>query len=253
MHTYQLFQQLVTRSQPPESGFYLSELSAPVRWPLLTFLPTGYEPDYAYPLLVFLHGRGGSERQLIPWMPALSQRNYVAIALRGPQSVRGSKPRRSAGTTALRFQTGGFTWRLPASADGAIEEYVFTAIAQTQQRLHIHPQRIFLVGFCEGSEVAYWLALRYPERFGGLVVLNGALPALRPLLRLPEARRLPVFIAHGVANAVLPLAAARQAASLLYTAGLTVHFRIYPTTHRLHPAMWQDANRWLMQLITAQA
>jgi hypothetical protein len=27
-----------------------------------TFLPTGYEPNYPYPLLVFLHGRGGSNR-----------------------------------------------------------------------------------------------------------------------------------------------------------------------------------------------
>jgi phospholipase/carboxylesterase len=83
-------------------------------------------------------------------------------------------------------------------------------------------------------------------------VLNGALPSCRPLLRLPQARQLSVFIAHGIANAVLPLSAARQAASLLYTAGLNVQFRVYPTTHRLHPAMWQDANRWLMQLITAR-
>jgi phospholipase/carboxylesterase len=251
MHTYQLYQQLAIASQTPESGFYLSELSTPARWPLLTFLPTAYEPGYAYPLLVFLHGRGGSERQLIPWMPALSQRNYVAIALRGPQMVRSGKCRRGAASVGLRSQPG-YTWRLPASADGAIEEYVFEAIAQTQQRLHIHPQRIFLMGFCEGAEVAYRLALRYPERFGGLVVLNGALPSCRPLLRLPQARQLSVFIAHGIANAVLPLSAARQAASLLYTAGLNVQFRVYPTTHRLHPAMWQDANRWLMQLITAR-
>jgi hypothetical protein len=32
---------------------------------------------------------------------------------------------------------------------------------------------------------------------------------------------------------------------------LPVEFRLYPTTHRLHPAMLQDANRWLMNLVTA--
>ncbi|MCS7159035.1 MAG: dienelactone hydrolase family protein [Gemmatales bacterium] len=241
MYTYQLFSAASARLQVPESGFYLSELSAPKRWPILTFLPTGFEPQYAYPLLVFLHGRGASERQLIPWMPALSRRNYVAIALRGPYSLRGKRVRDS-----------GYVWldsRRPA--EEVIEDYLFAAVEETSRRLRIHPRRIFLVGFCEGAQVAYRVALRHPHHFGGLVVLNGTLPSTRPLLRLPEARSLPVFIAHGIANAVIPLSAARKAAQLLHLAGLAVDLRLYPTTHRLHPAMLQDANHWLMNLVTA--
>lgn len=241
MHTFQLFGQSQTRAQLPESGFYLSELSTPARWPILTFLPTGYEPEYAYPLVVFLHGRGGSERQLIPWMPALSQRNYVAIALRGLHSVRNARRQRT-----------GYAWY---PTDGTVEEevahYLFAAIEETQRRLRIHPGRIFLVGFCEGAQIACRVALQHAQPFGGMVILNGSLPADQPLLRLPEARKLPVFIAHGIANAVIPLSTARRAASLLYLAGLDVEFRVYPTTHRLHPAMLQDANRWLMRLVTA--
>lgn len=241
MHTFQLFGQSPTRTQQLASGFYFSELSTPARWPILTFLPTGYEPDYAYPLVVFLHGRGASERQLIPWMPALSQRNYVAIALRGPLAVCNS-----------RRQKLGYAW-LDEEQDreAQVENYLFAAIEETQRRLRIHPQRIFLVGFCEGAQVAYRVALRQAGQFGGMVILNGSLPQTQPLLRLPEVRKFPVFIAHGIANAVIPLSSARKAASLLYLAGLDVEFRIYPTTHRLHPAMLQDANRWLMRLVTA--
>ena len=56
-------------------------------WPLRTFLPAAYEPNYAYPLLVFLHGQGGSEEQVLRLAPRLSRRNYICIALRGPHTV----------------------------------------------------------------------------------------------------------------------------------------------------------------------
>ena len=47
----------------PKEGYYDSEVQAPSRQPVRTFLPTGYEPNYAYPLLVFLHGHGGNEEE----------------------------------------------------------------------------------------------------------------------------------------------------------------------------------------------
>src|SRR5215470_3598020 len=51
------------------------------------FIPRQYEPNYAYPLLVLFHGRGSDEEQLVRAMPALSWRNYVGLALRGPEPV----------------------------------------------------------------------------------------------------------------------------------------------------------------------
>ncbi len=51
------------------------------------FVPRQYEPNYAYPLLVLLHARGGDEDQLVRAMPALSWRNYVGLGLRGPEPV----------------------------------------------------------------------------------------------------------------------------------------------------------------------
>src|SRR5947207_14425004 len=50
------------------------------------FVPQRYEPNYAYPLLVLLHARGGDEQQMVRSMPALSWRNYVGLSLRGPET-----------------------------------------------------------------------------------------------------------------------------------------------------------------------
>src|SRR5215475_12912505 len=69
----------------PAEGFYTSQVQAPHGWPLRTFLPAGYEPHYPYPLLVFLHGYGGSDEQILTLAPRLSRRNYICIGLRGPR------------------------------------------------------------------------------------------------------------------------------------------------------------------------
>jgi phospholipase/carboxylesterase len=223
-------------------GFYVSEVCTPDRLPVRTFLPTGYEPNYAYPLLVFLHGQGGSEEQVLRLAPRLSRRNYICIGLRGPHNL------------GLRADGHvGFSWGRDGQFDGLIEDYVLRAVEQTRRCFHVHSERIYLAGFCEGATVAYRLGLQFPERFAGLIALNGAMPRHGgPLLRLPEARQLRVLIGHGIANAVVPLAMARQDFRLLYTAGLDVTLHTYAATHRLHSDMLRDINRWVMQAISQE-
>src|SRR5258708_28743755 len=75
------------RTFRPAEGFYTSEVQAADRLPIRTFLPTGYEPNYPYPLLVFFHGHSGNEEQIIRLAPDLSRRNYICIALRGPEPL----------------------------------------------------------------------------------------------------------------------------------------------------------------------
>lgn len=215
----------------------------PDRLPVRTFLPTGYEPKYAYPLLVFFHGHGGCEEQVLRLAPRLSRRNYICISLRGPQ-ILGPRPDGRPG----------YTWGADGQCDAQIEDYVLRAMEQTRRNYHVHSERIYLAGFCEGATLAYRLGLQFPERFAGIISLNGAMPrGGGPLLRLPEARQLRVLIGHGIANAVLPLAMAKQDYRLLYTAGLDVQMNTYPATHRLHPDMLRDINRWIIDAITNEA
>src|SRR5438132_11610119 len=82
---------LTWRTFRPAEGFYTSEVQTPGRLPLRTFLPTGYEPNYPYPLLVFFHGHGGCEEQILRLAPRVSRRNYICISLRGPESL-GQRP-----------------------------------------------------------------------------------------------------------------------------------------------------------------
>jgi phospholipase/carboxylesterase len=225
----------------PAEGFYTSEVHTPKRLPVRTFLPTGYEPNYAYPLLVFFHGHGSNEEQILRLAPRLSRRNFICIGLRGPEFL----GEREDGSRA-------YTWGPDGDCDAEVEDYVFRAVEQTRRSYHVHSERIYLAGICEGATLAYRLGLTFPERFSGVISLNGCLPPRGSLfLRLPEIRQLSAFIGHGIANAIIPLGMAKSDFRLLYTAGLNVELQTYPTTHKLHPHMLRDINRWIIEQCTA--
>lgn len=224
----------------PAEGYYLSELAAPTRLPVRTFLPTGYEPNYPYPLLVFFHGHNSSEEQVLRLAPRLSRRNYISIALRGLQTL-GPRPDGCIG----------YAWEADADADSLLEDYVVRAVEQTRRSYHVHSERIYLAGIREGATLAYRMGLMYPDRFAGVISLNGCMPrGGRPLIRLPEVRDLPVLIGHGKDNAQVPLADAQRDFRVLYAAGLPVCMQTYPVAHRLHPDMLRDVNRWIMNNVT---
>src|SRR5262249_40951976 len=228
------------------------------------FIPRQYEPNYAYPLLVLFHGRGSDEEQLVRAMPALSWRNYVGLALRGPEPV------------VKRDRLVGFGWgrqfeppdRIRARRPGDLseaeivrrilldaepepydgfEEAVFSAILRTRQLLHVHSERIYVMGCGEGAAGAYWLALTSPERFAGVVAINGWLPVgLRPLGRLKACRDFPVLVVHGAWNNRTPLHEVRRHVATLRAGGLRVAFQSYPCSHRLTSPMLADVDTWLM-------
>ncbi len=223
----------------PEEGFYTSQVESPRPLPVRTFAPIGYEPRYPYPLIVFLHGHGGNEEQILRLAPRVSRRNFVSIGLRGPVCLGPNKK------GAL-----GFSWG-DASHLPAIEDYLLQAIQQTRLHYHIHSERIFLAGFAEGATLAYRMGLLFPERLGGVIALNGNMPREeRPLLRLPDVRSLQVFIGHGIANSVVPMSMARADHNLLYAAGLDVLMHTYATNHRMHKDMLRDMNRWIIERLS---
>src|SRR5215475_6844861 len=87
------------------------------------FAPLHYEANYAYPLLIWLHGGGDSEHQLRRVMPHISLRNYVAVAPRGTLEV----PRRSGSGVGYRFLQ-------KADHVAQAEEQVLSAAYEAQRR-----------------------------------------------------------------------------------------------------------------------
>lgn len=233
------------------------------------FVPQRYEPNYAYPLLVMFHARGGDEHQMVRSMPAMSWRNYIGLGLRGPETSirrehhnghgwgeayarpdrRQIRPKSSMTDREIIAQT--FSPDGQADPVDLVEEGVFSAIRGLRRTLHVHSERIFLVGSGEGAAVAYRLALSYPERFAGVVAINGWLPTgFRPLGRLKACRDLRFLVVHGEWNARAPIDHAREQVSMLRAGGLRVAFQTYPSAHRLTTPMLADVDTWLINQCT---
>jgi phospholipase/carboxylesterase len=219
-----------------DEGVYHSHLDSDGKLPISLFFPQGYEPRYPYPLLVFLHGHGEDETQWINAVPSLSRRNYICIGLRGLNPV--DRPDGKVG----------YGWGRHRRCDSLIEDYILAAVRETMRSCHIHSERIFLAGICEGATIAYQMGLSFPEKFAGVVAMNGWLSSgPMPPARFRARRHLGIFIGHGVNNRRVPLVKAADAARLLYTAGLDVTYSRYDADHRLHPAMLRDVDRWLIE------
>lgn len=204
------------------------------------FAPLHYEPGYAYPLILWLHGTGADERNLLRIMPLVSMRNYVAIAPRGSL------------TCGSGENQGGYAWLQSDEHFATAEQRVFDCMAIARQKLNVANHRIFVAGFDSGGTMALRIALNHPERFAGVLSLGGAFPTGQNVLRnLSAARRVPIFLAVGRDSQVYLPAAVCQDLRLLHAAGLSTTLRQYPCGHELSPQMLSDVDRWVIEQMTA--
>ncbi|MGA2065383.1 MAG: alpha/beta hydrolase-fold protein [Thermoguttaceae bacterium] len=216
------------------------------------FVPEKYTPGYGYPLIVWLHGPGSDERQLMRIMPLVSLRNFVAIAPRGTLFAT-SAAENSDSMKKGPPQAEVYGWSPSAERLQQAEERIFDCIDLAGRRLHIHPRRVFLAGFDCGGTMAFQVALNHPDRFAGILSLGGEFPkgavGRAPLSRLPEARRLSIFLAAGRRSPVYGEIDVCGDLRLLHSAGLSTTLRLYPDGHDLTGQMLADVNRWIMDLI----
>ncbi|MCA9267717.1 MAG: hypothetical protein KDA41_04575 [Planctomycetales bacterium] len=200
------------------------------------FVPLHYERNYAYPLIVWLHGEGDNERQLKRVMPLLSLRNYVAIAPRG---------------TSRAAAEGAYCWRQTPGDIVEAQWRVECAIEHAAKSCNVHPRRVFLGGFGDGGTMALRLALRSPDRFGGVFSIGGSLPAEHsPLINLHAVRGLRTLFCLGQQGQSCQEDLLCRDLRLLHLANAKAEVRLYPCGDELTTQMLSDLDGWLMEQVT---
>jgi phospholipase/carboxylesterase len=223
--------------------------SAPAGASHSLFVPLHYEQNYAYPMIVWLHGANDDERQLKRIMPFVSMRNYVAVAPRGIVHAAADD---GAGDNAASDGPGqvGCSWNQTEDHILLAEHRVLEAVAAASRQLNIAPQRIFLAGFGCGGTMAFRLALNMPQIFAGALSLNGPFPSgLMPLAQLHRVRRLKFLLASGRDSGRYPPEKVCENLRLLYAAGMSISLRQYPCGDDLTTHMLSDMDRWIMEQI----
>ena len=109
--------------------------------------PLHYEAGYAYPLLIWLHGDGGDERQLQFVMKHISLRNYVSAAPRGPASA-------ADVFDDDEYGQGGYVWRQEDDHIFLAQERIWDCVVEAKKQFNVHPDRVFLAGYQSGGTMA---------------------------------------------------------------------------------------------------
>lgn len=123
-------------------------------------------------------------------------------------------------------------------------------IARERER-RVPASRIVLMGFSQGCAMTLLTGLRHAERLAGLVGLSGYLPLADTSAaeRAAASVALPVFLAHGRGDTVIPLARATASRDALQALGCVVEWHEYPMAHSVCPQEVADLNRWLLQVL----
>jgi len=111
--------------------------------------------------------------------------------------------------------------------------------------------RIVLSGFSQGCAMTLLAGLRYPERLAGLAGMSGYLPLAATTVaeRAAANHDVPVFLAHGTHDPVVPLAGGEAARDTLRALGHPVDWHAYPMQHSVCAEEVVDLNRWLLQVL----
>jgi phospholipase/carboxylesterase len=213
-----------------DAGARVESLESPGGEPAAVFVPERYEPNYAYPLLVWLHNGAADRRDLQGLMSRVSTRNMLAVTVACPELPAPLSPGAMAATL----------------------DEISGTLRRVRARYHVHTERVYPIGFAAGGSLALALLLERPGVFGGAISLCGRLPkSKRPLFRFRELNRKPVLLAAGAKDECVPVTDVVRTGRLLHSAGMSVSTRVYDAAQEMTPRMLRDVDCWVLGEIGA--
>jgi phospholipase/carboxylesterase len=143
----------------------------------------------------------------------------------------------------------------PADDAGVREsaKVVEQLIAREQDR-GIASDKIVVAGFSQGGAVALHVALRSRQKLAGLMALSSYLPMSHAFEEevVHSAGSghtdLPIFMAHGSLDPLLPMALGRDSADLLLKHGFNVEWHDYKMAHSVCAEEIDDIRHWLLSV-----
>jgi len=198
------------------------------------------------PLLVLLHGIGADESDLLPIAQHLDPRLKV-VSLRAPH----------------RYQIGYAWFQIAFRSDGSVVPDVAQArdaladlvrwLEAAPGRLRTDPRRTYLLGFSQGAMMSLGALRTIPDRLAGVVALSGRwadglfeAPAPRD-----EVARVPLFVAHGTYDTVLPIDNGRRTRDAFQGLSRDFTYREFPVDHGIDDAELGAVAQWLGERLGA--
>jgi phospholipase/carboxylesterase len=110
---------------------------------------------------------------------------------------------------------------------------------------------LVLAGFSQGGAIALQTALRYPKTLAGVMALSTYLPLAESFAaeRAQANASMPVFIAHGTDDGVVPYQMGLASRDLLVQQGYSVEWHEYPMQHSVCLEEIAHIGAWLARVL----
>ena len=202
--------------------------------------------------IVWLHGLGADGNDFVPIVRELDLAGLPGIrfvfphAKSMPVTINGGYVMRSwydiLGTELTRREDEGGL----RSSQLAVE-----ALIAREKSRGIPASRIILAGFSQGCAMTLQTGLRHPEKLAGMMCLSGYLPLAGHVAaeRSEQSLQVPVFMAHGTQDPVVPFARAEDSRKVLETLGYQVEWHAYQMQHTLCLEEVQDIAKWIRKVV----
>ena len=212
-------------------------------------IETAPHPEIA---IIWLHGLGADGNDFVPIVRELDLAGLPGIrfvfphAKTMPVTINGGYVMRSwydiLGTELTRREDEGGL----RSSQLAVE-----ALIAREKSRGIPASRIILAGFSQGCAMTLQTGLRHPEKLAGMMCLSGYLPLAGHVAaeRSEASLQVPVFMAHGTQDPVVPFARAEESRKVLETLGYQVEWHAYQMQHTLCLEEVQDIAKWIRKVV----
>jgi predicted peptidase len=186
----------------PQRKTFEAQITITVKLNYLVYLPKGYDTaDKDWPLILFLHGAGGSGDDL-----AKVRREGLARVAERKDDVP---------FIVVAPQSPGRGWN-PEALDALLDEVV--------AEYRVDEDRIYLTGLSMGGFGTWALAAVHPERFAAIApICGGGDPK-----QAERLKGLPTWVFHGAKDPTVPLARSEEMVKAVKEAGGDVQFTVYP-------------------------
>jgi phospholipase/carboxylesterase len=214
-------------------------------------ITTGDAPRLA---VLWLHGLGADGHDFEPIVPELRLRLPVRFVFPHapvrPVTINGGLEMR-AWYDILGFDRGAKEDAAGIRASAA----AVTELVGREIERGMPSERIVLAGFSQGGAIALHTALRSHEPLAGVIALSTYLPLAATFASERSAANasIPLFMAHGTDDRVLPFELAETSRRALEALGYAVDWHAYPMAHSVCMEEVRAIGAWLAALPAARA
>ena len=210
-------------------------------------LETGKSPRHS---IIWLHGLGADGEDFVP----LAEEMKLPVAVRylfphapqQPVTINGGVVMRAWYDIAVTD-----IGRQPDSAGIRAAQAAIELLIAQERQSGIAAENIYLAGFSQGGAIALHTGLRHAARLGGIIALSTYLPLAETLVdeASATARDLPIFMAHGRNDPVLPYALGLASAEKLKELGCMLEWHEYLMPHTVCMEEVRDIETWLNNVL----